>query len=118
MDKETSNLLYQTLVLPLFTYCSLNIYGATPNYLKNCIAQIESRATCTCESVLIKKICSFVRRCIRKNNVCNVCDDYFKFKTSTINTRNNGKFLIIPEIRLEAARASFKLRHLIFGLYA
>ena len=87
MDKETSKLLYQTLVLPLFTYCSLNIYGATPNYLKNCISQIESRAeriigchVSTCESVLIKRICSFVHRCIHKNNVCNVFDDYFKLR--------------------------------------
>ena len=44
MDKETSDLLYQTLFLPLFTYCSLNMYGTTPNYLKNCIGKIESRA--------------------------------------------------------------------------
>ena len=117
MDKDTSKLLYQTLVLPLFTYCSLNIYGAIPNYLKERIVQIECRAEriigcniATCENVLIKRICSFVHRCIHKNNVCDVFDDYFKFKTSSINTRNNGKYLIIPRIRLEAARASFRFQ--------
>ena len=34
--------------------------------------------------------------------------NYFKFKSTSINTRNSGKKLIIPKIKLEAARASFK----------
>ena len=43
MDTETANLVYQTLILPLFTYCSLSIYGATPEYLKRQIVKIENR---------------------------------------------------------------------------
>ena len=115
MDKYTAKLVYQTLFLPLFTYCSLNTYGATPTYLKSRIVDIENRAEriigCPVpkrECVLVKRICSFVHRCIHKNNVCDVFDDYFKFKSTSINTRNNGKKLIIPKIKLEAARASFR----------
>jgi hypothetical protein len=117
LDKDTAKLVYQSLILPLFTYCSLNIYGATPNYLKNRIIEIESRAEriigCpvpTRETVLVKRICTFVHRCIHKNNVCDVFEDYFKFKTTYINTRDNGNKLIIPKIKLEAARASFKFQ--------
>ena len=67
MDTETENLVYQTLILPLFTYCSLSIYGATLEYLKRQIVKIENRVECivgrpiqTCEQVLVKRICSFV----------------------------------------------------------
>ena len=63
-----------------------------------------------CETVLVKRLCAFVHHCIHKNNVCDVFKDCFKFKTTSINTRNNGKKLIIPKIKLEAARASFKFQ--------
>ena len=115
MDTETANLVYQTLILPLFTYCSLSIYGATPEYLKRQIVKIENRVERivgrpiqTCEQVLVKRICSFVHRCIYNNNVCDVFDNYFKFKTTSVNTRNNGKKLIIPRFKSEAFRASYK----------
>ena len=58
MDTETANLVYQTLILPLFTYCSLSIYGATLEYLKRQIVKIENRVECpiqTCEQVLVKE---------------------------------------------------------------
>ena len=77
-------------------YCSLSIYGATPKYLKH---QIENRVERIvrplqkCEQVLVKRICSFVHRCIYNNNICNVFENYFE------NTRNNGKKLIIPDLR-------------------
>ena len=83
--------------------------------MKSRIVDIENRAEriigCPVpkrECVLIKRVCSFVHRCIHKNNVCDMFDDYFKFKSTSINTRNNGEKLIIPKIKLEAARASFK----------
>ena len=42
--KHTAKLVYKTLILPLFTYRSLNIFGATPNYLKDRIVHIQNRA--------------------------------------------------------------------------
>ena len=39
-----------------------------------------------------------------------VFENYFKFKTTSVNTRNNGKKLIIPRFKSEAFRASFKFQ--------
>ena len=100
MDTETANLVYQALILPLFAYCSLSIYGATPKYLKNQIVNIENRVErivgCpiqTCEQVLVKRFCLFVHRCIYNNNVCDVFENYFKFKTTSVNTRTMARNL-------------------------
>ena len=71
----------------------------------------------TCEQVLGKKNCSFVHRCNYNNNVCDVFENYFEFKTTSVNTRNNGKKLIIPRFKLEAFRAAFKFQRVkLFNL--
>jgi len=117
MDTKTASLVYQTMIMPLFTYCSLCLYGATPSYLKQRFHHIESRAEQIIggsvpkrEEVLKKRICAFVHRCLHKTNTCGIFEDYFKFKNTNINTRNNGNTLEIPAIKLEAAKASFKFQ--------
>ena len=34
MDRKTSTIVYQTMITPLLTYCSLSLYVATPQYVK------------------------------------------------------------------------------------
>ena len=115
MDKQTAKLVYNCLVFPLFTYCSLSLYGPTPNYLKERIDKLEQKAEklvgCGIpkrEVVLKKKLCLFVHRCLYNNDIPESFEGYFEFKNTTMNTRNNGSMLKIPPIKLECARASFK----------
>ena len=103
------------MILPLFTYCAFSLYGATPQYIKSRISNLESRAQRIIgapipkrEEILKKKMCLFVHRCINKNNVPNTFEDYFKFKNTTMSARSNGNKLEMPRIKLEAARATFK----------
>ena len=94
MDTKTSSLVYKTMVLPLFTYCSFCLYGSTPAYLKQRINFVESRAekiiksiVSRREEVLKKRICMFVHRCLFKSNTCGTFDDYFKFECHKIKAR-------------------------------
>jgi len=49
-----------------------------------------------------------VHKCLHnKNKVCDAFKSYFTIKHSNANTRDNDTMLIIPKIKLEAARASF-----------
>jgi len=49
-----------------------------------------------------------VHKCLHdKKKVCDAFKSYFTIKYSNVNTRRNGTTLIIPKIKLEAARASF-----------
>ena len=55
----------------------------------------------------MKRICTYVHKCLHSNNVGAIFDSYFTMKNSTVNTRNNGTMINIPRINLEIARASF-----------
>ena len=114
MDRKTSTLVYQTMITPLLTYCSFSLYGATSPYLKQKIERIESRAEKIIgqqvqrnEMITMKRICTYVHKCLHSNNVGAIFDSYFTMKNSTVNTRNNGTMINIPRINLEIARASF-----------
>ena len=117
MDIDTAHLIYQSMILPLFTYCSFTLYGSTPQYLKDRISQLERRAERIIgrtvpkrEIVLRKRICLYVHRCMNKLNTCGTFDDYFVFKSSTPRIRTKGSTLLVPRIKLEAARATFKFQ--------
>ena len=97
MDVDTAILVYQTMILPLFTYCSFCLYGSTPQYLKDRFTQLERRAERIIgksvpkrESILKKRICSYVHRCMNKQNTCGTFDDYFEYKSVQHKIRNNG----------------------------
>ena len=114
MDRKTSTLVYQTMITPLLTYCSFSLYSATPQYVKQKIERIESRAEKIIgkqvqrnEMIALKRICTHVHKCLHSNNVGAIFDSYFTIKNSNVNTRNNGTMINIPRINLEAARASF-----------
>lgn len=114
MDTTTATLVYQAMITPIFTYCAFSLYGATPPYLQQKISQLENQAqklvgrSIPKRDVVVKKrICTYVHKCIYCNKVSDTFKNYFEIKNSNVNTRNNGTMLIIPRIKLEAARASF-----------
>ena len=117
MDVDTAHLVYQSMILPLFTYCSFCLYGSTPPYLKDRFQQLERRAERIIgttvpkrEGVLRKHMCLYVYRCVNKINTCGTSDGDFEFKSAKPRTRTNGSMLKIPSIKLEAARATFKFQ--------
>ena len=106
---------YQSLVFPLITYCSLCLYGTTPPFLKERLKNMENSAErLVCcplpkrEDVLKKKMCTYVHKCLYKNDIPPDVENYFEFKLNKINIRSNGTMLKIPTIKLESTRASFK----------
>ena len=44
MDSKTAKLIYQSMIVPILTYCPLSLYGSIPPYLKNRINAMEARA--------------------------------------------------------------------------
>ena len=62
MDSKTAILIYQSMIVPILTYCPLTLYGSTPPYIKNRIAAMEDHAQfiigngVTIPTILVKTI--------------------------------------------------------------
>lgn len=115
MDPKTAKLIYQSMIVPILTYCPLSLYGSIPPYLKNKIKAMETRAQliigndnvfARSEVVNKKRLCLFVHKCIHTDQFDDHFGDYFKFKYTKVSTRSNGTKLILPTIKLEIARKS------------
>ena len=114
MDTKTAKLIYQSMIAPILTYCPLALYGSIPPYLKSKINALEVRAQSiigpekVVESEVInkKRLCIFVHKCLHGNEFDEHFKDYFKFKKTTVTTRDNGTKIIVPRIKLEVARKS------------
>lgn len=77
------------------------------NQIENCVESIIGCHVFTCENILLKKICSFGVS-IKIMYVMNIFDGYFKFKSFSINTRNDEKKSYYSKNYIKAARASFR----------
>jgi hypothetical protein len=115
MDTKTASLIYQAMIVPVLTYCSLSLYGSTPPHINTKIAAMEDRARFVIgngytiqrtELIKRKRLCTFVHKCIHSNNLSSIFEDYYTMRNTNINTRNNGTQLQIPKIKLEIARKS------------
>jgi len=115
MDTKTASLIYQAMIVPVLTYCSLSLYGSTPPHINRKIAAIEDLARFVIgngytvqrtELIKKKKLCTFVHKCIHSNDVSSLFKDYYVMRNTNVNTRNNGSQLEIPKIKLEIARKS------------
>ena len=115
IDTKTAALIYQSMILPILTFCPLTMYGSTPQYIKDKTIALEDRAeriiggnyrVRSSENKKCERVCSFVHQCLY-GNTCDVFENYFHLKKTRMATRNNGSMVDIPQIRLEVARASF-----------
>lgn len=113
MDSATALIIYQVMIVPILTYCSLTLYGSTPPNLKKRIEKIEDRARLviggtlgvpTSDNIIKKRLCVFVHKCLHDRKMCSKFNDYFEVRKTIINTRGNGSKLSIPKVHLEAAR--------------
>ena len=108
--------IYQSMILPLVTYCSLVTYSSK-SYIKKA-NPLHSRADQiignNAKQYLLKPIDSTMKRHLCKQvfkiliceSFCSVFKDYFE--TMENNTRNNNCIIRLPAAKLEAYRKSFK----------
>ena len=110
--------LYKTMLIPIFTYCSIitSLYTET---VKKRISSFERRAfhiifnkeTQKANNVLSIKTLQKRRTCIQvfsciNGNVCNNFEGYFDVMEN--NTRNAKRLLRLPSVKLESTKKSFK----------
>ena len=112
LTMEAALAIYQTMLLPLFTYCSI-ITLQTSNTYKRKIQSFEERAhkiikpatvLPKIDEVTNKKVCINMYKCL-KGDTCEFFQDYFQLMRN--NTRNNGQLIRIPKIRLESSKKAF-----------
>ena len=113
--KATVNI-YQSMILPLVTYCSLVTYSSE-SYMKKANS-LHSRADQiignNAKQSLLKPIgstmknhlCKHVFKILIGEPFCSVFKDYFE--TMENNTRNNNCIIRLPAAKLKAYRKSFK----------
>ena len=113
MDAKTTKLIYQAMIVPIFTYGSLALFGSTPLHIKSKFEKIEDRVQLIignndtipkAKDIKKKQLCIFVRKCLHNDDICCEFKEYFKIRNISANTRCNGMKIDIPKIKLEAAR--------------
>ena len=123
IDTLSAQRIYQSMIMPIFTYCGYNSLEWSGSR-KRMIRFIETRnlqiispkcspQNCdlrflTIDNFLQKRACCFVFDCLN-GTVCYPYKDYFQrlHHNALLNTRNNGKTVKLPKIKLIFARHSF-----------
>ena len=119
MDAKTTKLIYQAMIVPIFTYGSLALFGSTPLHIESKIEKIEDRVQFIignnetipkAEYIKKKQLCIFVHKCLHNDDICCEFKEYFKIRNISANTRWNGMKIDIPRIKLEGARKATYLQ--------
>jgi len=113
---KAATCIYQSMLLPLFTYCSIITYQ-TNNTYKQKLKSFENRAhkvifrnqpadytITSIDHLLKKRLCINVYYCLNES-ICEHLENYFDLMLN--NTRNNSKLIRLPKIRLESTKKSF-----------
>ena len=98
--------IYQALIVPIITYCSLTNFYHQP-YQKSSILALESRVCKptnkeipSVNKIFQRKICTTVFKCLNDNGPN--FEDYFELISHGKETRNNNRILRTPKIKLES----------------
>lgn len=114
---ETASTIYKTMLIPVFTYCSIITCYSTKTYQLK-LENLEKRANriifkknvprkskpASIKDLLRKRLCLQVFKCVH-GDVCETFVNYFEKMTN--NTRNKNHLLRLPKIKLESSRKSF-----------
>lgn len=113
---KAATVIYQSLLVPLFTYCSIITCQMNRTY-KQKVKLLEDRARKiifkgqpavhyipSVDHMMKKRLCQNVYKCLN-GDVCEHFDNYFEVMTN--NTRNKNTLLRLPKIRLESSKKSF-----------
>jgi len=116
MTAEACAALYQTMVIPILTYCGIVHLKKTRTQVEKLHALHERARRIICnnvtrnlrspESLNKTKALTIVRKCIEGSVVDNF-RNYFETINHDKNTRNQGITLKLPRLRLEYSRGSF-----------
>ena len=103
--------IYQALVVPVVTYCSLTNFYHQP-YQKSSVLALASRVCKltnkdmpSVNKFFQRKICTTVFKCLN-DDVPNF-EDYFESPSLGKGTRNNNTVLRTPKIKLESTKKAF-----------
>jgi len=130
IDTLSAQRIYQSKIMPIFTYCSNNSLGWSESR-KRMICSIETRSleiitpkcspqNCdlrflTIDNFLQKRACRFVFNCLN-GTVCFPFKDYFeRLHHNALNTWNNGNTVKIPKVKLDFAIRFYFLGASIFN---
>jgi len=115
MTQRAALQIYQTMILPLLTYCSITTCSYS-NCFKQKLQTIEYRANriiynsgnvtklTPIDNIIKKRLCLQVYDCIN-NNTCEPLNSYFEILEN--NTRNKGTLIRLPKANLETYKKSF-----------
>ena len=101
------------MIVPIFTYGSLALYGSTPQHIKSKIEKIDDKirfiignneSIPETEDIRNKQLCIFVHTCLHNDDICCEFKEYFEIRSTSAYTTCNGMKIEIPRIKLEAAR--------------
>lgn len=115
MDTTTALMIYNSMILPVITYCNIIQLKETDTKLKKYMS-FEKRAIRiiepqeksnihTIKDFRKRSACEFVRRCI-DNNICSNFHQYFQVISHSISTRNNNSSIRLPAFKTEYGRQS------------
>ena len=114
IDSKCAKVLYQSMILPLFTYCGTLQLNYSKTQQKR-LHSFHSRGMDLVKSsdnvpspIDMNKVHSLiiVHRCVH-DDVCGNFKKYFEIVTHIKTTRNVGSFLKLRKLKLEYARSSF-----------
>jgi hypothetical protein len=110
--------LYKTMLLPIFTYCSILTSTYTETLEKKIVSfekradaiifrnpHIHNKKKLSIRNLQKRRVCVQVFNCIN-GNVCVNLKNYFEVMSN--NTRNANKLIRLPRMRLESSKKSFK----------
>ena len=114
LTSKAAKTIYETMVLPVLTYCCLVCLYRTETQIKR-LSSLENRAqkiiNHSDEKILSIlqyqqiRACKFVRSCLDEE-ICDNFYGYFEKIESSRNTRNNRNSLKLPRVRTEFAKKS------------
>ena len=114
---HSSKVVYQAMIVPIITYCgilNLSISLTNRDRLNSFTRRAEkiikhhSNSTIQLQDIhqlYEKRACTIVNSILRQEFDCNF-EDYFELLEN--NTRNRGKLLKLPKVKLEVGKRSFK----------
>ena len=115
LTPEAAVSVYNCMILPIITYCSLVSLHVTKtqccrlksidNRAKKIIGAPSSDDIISIDSFKKRNACKFVRKCL-ENYICENFENYFTLQHHEKSTRNNNIYLKLPVVRTEFARKS------------
>ena len=116
VDSPTALAIYNTMVLPLFTYCNLVHLKQTDTHMKKYASFVDrakrivkaepnTNLLRTINGFRKRSTCAFVRKCI-DGDVCENFQDYFELINHSKNTRNNTVSIRLPAFKTEYGKRS------------